>query len=142
MEMTGSDEKKPDRISAPFFHCIMRLSGLAEGIAVFTPLVTAVGIFGYQVFLWARQGAWIPISFDTFLMYLGLPPASYFSPKNWIGLAKAVHMIFNLPAAPGFSLRILRARGCVELLSQTVAKHRLPARISELSALPFTPPRE
>lgn len=99
MEMTGSDEKKPDRISAPFFHCIMRLSGLAEGIAVFTPLVTAVGIFGYQVFLWARQGAWIPISFGTFLMYLGLPPASYFSPKNWIGLAKAVHMIFNLPAA-------------------------------------------
>jgi len=99
MKKTGSDEKKAEKIPPAFSRCITRLSGLAEGIVVFAPLVTAVGIFGYQVFLWARQGAWIPISFGRFFTYLGLPSASFFSPKNWIGLAKAVQMIFHLPAA-------------------------------------------
>lgn len=99
MEASDSDSKKPNTTPAPFSGSVPRLAGLVEGILVFTPLITAVGIFGYQAYQWARQGNWISLSFGKFLQYLGLPPVSFFTPENWVGLTKVVQTVYHLPAA-------------------------------------------
>lgn len=69
------------------------------GIGVFLPLLAAVGIFGYQVLCWARHGVWTVLSFTKFASWIGLPPATYFTPETWLGIAKAVQTIYRLPAA-------------------------------------------
>lgn len=99
MGHTLSRGKKHEGLRPGFSRIVTRFSGIAEGLILFTPLVMAMAIFGYQIFLWARHGKWLPVSLEKFFIYLGLPPASFFSPKNWIGLAKAVQLLFNLPAA-------------------------------------------
>ena len=75
------------------------LLSILLGIAVFLPLVTAAGIFSYQVYTWAKYGTWTVMTFAKFSSWAGLPPAAYFSPEAWLGLTKAVQTIFRLPAA-------------------------------------------
>ncbi|MHC1698493.1 MAG: hypothetical protein AB9919_10630 [Geobacteraceae bacterium] len=74
------------------------LSGLL-GIAIFLPLLTAVGIFGYQIYSWAKHGSWVVFTYAKFASLAGLPPASSLSPDSWLGIANAVETIYRLPAA-------------------------------------------
>jgi hypothetical protein len=78
---------------------LMLFLSILLGVVVFLPLVTAAGIFGYQVYSWAKHGTWTVMTFAQFSSWSGLPPASYFSPDAWLGLKKAVQTIFRLPAA-------------------------------------------
>lgn len=75
------------------------LFSLVLGILIFVPLLTAVAIFGYQVYGWAKHGAWTAYTFAKFATMVGIPPAAYFTPDTWVGIAKTVHTIFRLPAA-------------------------------------------
>lgn len=69
------------------------------GIVVLLPLLTAVGIFGFQVWFWAKHGSWTVVPFARFAAWIGLPPANWFTPESWIGIAKIVQALFRLPAA-------------------------------------------
>ncbi len=89
--------RKPPRFSLTKAYAA--LLTVILGIAVFLPLLTATGIFGYQVYCWAKHGIWTVIPFAEFASKVGIPPASFFTPESWLGLAKAVQTIFRLPAA-------------------------------------------
>lgn len=69
------------------------------GIIVLLPLLTAVGIFGFQVWFWAKHGSWTVVPFARFATWVGLPPADWFTPESWVGIAKIVQTVFRLPAA-------------------------------------------
>ncbi len=89
--------KRPLRkFSGGFFRILL---SLLLGIVIFIPLLTAVGIFGYQVYSWAKHGNWAVITFAQFASMVGLPPASSLSPDSWVGITKTVQTIFRLPAA-------------------------------------------
>lgn len=81
---------------ARFFRLLL---SLLLGFVIFIPLLTAVGIFGYQVYSWAKQGNWAVFTFAQFASMVGLPPASSLSPDAWVGITKTVQTIFRLPAA-------------------------------------------
>jgi len=78
---------------------LMVFLSILLGTAVFLPLVSAAGIFSFQVYSWAKHGTWTVMTFAQFSSWAGLPPASYFSPEAWLGLTKAIQTIFRLPAA-------------------------------------------
>jgi hypothetical protein len=89
--------KRPLRYSpAGFFRILL---SLLLGVVIFIPLLTAVGIFGYQVYSWAKHGSWFVFTFAQFASMVGLPPASSLSPVSWVGITKTVQTIFRLPAA-------------------------------------------
>lgn len=88
--------KRPRRHSLAAL--LRMLLSILLGITIFLPLLTAVGIFGYQVFTWAKRGTWIAFTFAKFAPLVGLPSASSLSPDSWLGIEKAVQTIFRLPA--------------------------------------------
>jgi hypothetical protein len=101
------DQSASDRKSAPSrkpLHLTLgsvfaTLVTVILGIVILLPLFTAIGIFGYQFYYWAKHGSWIVISFAKFSSWAGLPTATYFTPKAWLGIAKAVQTTSRLPAA-------------------------------------------
>jgi len=99
----GSVEGKNKRSKRPLRHSPAGFFGillsLLFGIVIFIPLLTALGIFGYQVYSWAKHGSWVVFTFAQFASMVGLPPAASLSPDSWIGITKTVQTIFRLPAA-------------------------------------------
>ena len=65
-------------------------------------LVGAIGIVIWQIYTWAKTGAWIQLCFYDVLVYLkvcvGKDLSSIYNPQNWIGLAKIAQWFLNLPA--------------------------------------------
>ncbi len=60
-------------------------------------VVAAVGILGFQIFVWAKSGEWISIPIAYGLALIGIDTAPIYDPTNWVGLASLARWFVDLP---------------------------------------------
>ena len=84
----------------------MSLSALSRWVFIIgfgASIIVAVGIFGLQIFAWAKTGNWIPAPASEGLVLIGIDLTPVYNPTDWVGIASLaqwfldIHMSFWLP---------------------------------------------
>ncbi len=57
-------------------------------LAVFISLIVAMGFVIWQIYNWAKTGAWIHLPLSTAFRHFGYELDSIYNPQSWIGIAK------------------------------------------------------
>ena len=106
------------KLTAVDFFC----GSIALGIMVFASLflISGLGLVGYQVFLWIKDGVWseftVMVVFD-FLFENTLAAQWLSNPESWFGLQKVVEWLLqNIPLSVALiipSIMVLGGMACV-----------------------------
>lgn len=70
---------------------IFMTSGIVAGM-------TAVGIFGYQVYFYLRWGGWRALPLSELLGGIGIDTTALYAPQSWQGAAKIGRWLVELPS--------------------------------------------
>lgn len=66
-------------------------------IALLAGFLFCAVVLGWQLLHWLKTSQWQPLPFLMALGYLGIDTESVYAPQSWLGLAKAVQFILELP---------------------------------------------
>ena len=56
-----------------------------------------LGVFGVQIFLWAKSGTWVSVEFAELFLAIGVDLSPVFYPTDWIGVASVAKWFLELP---------------------------------------------
>lgn len=66
-------------------------SGIKTGEYVgFFLIIGGIGVIGFQIFLWLKEGVWFPISLITVLSFFS---DWAYNPRDWVGFWKMLNAI-------------------------------------------------
>ncbi len=68
---------------------IDRLANLVAGVF----FLSAIGVLGWEVYLWLREAQWPELSVGDALAWIGITP-SFVSIEGWVGVSKIVNAIY------------------------------------------------
>lgn len=91
----GRALKRP--MKGDFFDVIELVISKCLSIGCFFSVAFGLSIFGIQIFLWMKTGAWNGVSIATAFWLFGLNLSTIYSPTDWKGLAAIVSWVLAFP---------------------------------------------
>ncbi len=74
---------------------------IAYFIINFIAVLVGIGILGWQVYYWLKNGVWANLPLALAFEYFGFNLNPIFNPVDWHGLAKIAAWLLNCPLAMG-----------------------------------------
>lgn len=94
-------------------------------IAFFAGVAFFIGLIGWQSLRWLQTSQWPPVPLSVVFDYFNVDLDHIYSPREWLGLARVMQWLLNLPLSViGPAALLLVAHGWRSFVSSGVAPVR------------------
>lgn len=62
-------------------------------------IVASIGVVCYQIYLWLRLGAWVPMPLSHAFAQMGIDTFSSVTDISWVGLKKVIEWLLDVSVA-------------------------------------------